>query len=308
MQKLKYRDDGSFHIMQLTDIHFEEKGKKENYENLTAMIAARRPDLIILTGDTVKGIEKEPIPLFYEATLPLAECGLPWAFIFGNHENERDLVSKQAYLDALTKIPGYYEEAAFFHALDRYDYLIRPQARDGGVPWELFLFDSGHINRRLPAAKNTSFIENEQIRWYRETASAPNALAFMHIPLPEYFDVWDRAVCNGWRNEEVGCANVNSGLFYSMVEQGTMRGVFAGHEHINDFDGEWCGIRLCYGRCSGEIQYCTQFMKENHFSVGARMIEIFDDERPWKTYIVDNQGKEVERPVHQPNRHIFYPD
>lgn len=309
MKTMKFREDGSFSIMQLTDIHFEERGKEENYRNLTQMIAARRPDLIILTGDTVKGIEKEPIPLFCEAVRPLAEGGIPWTFIFGNHETENDLVTKEAYLRAAEKIPNYYRGESFFHAPDRYDWLIPLAARDGSIPWELFLFDSGHKNKTLPAAGDTSFVEPEQISWYRRTAAAPNGLAFLHIPLPEYFDMWDRCVCTGWRNEEVGCPRINSGLFYAMVEKGTMRGVFAGHEHINDFEGDYCGVKLCYGRVSGAVQYCTDFMREHQYSVGARMIQLFDDGRPWRTFIVDAEGKELaDRPVHQPARHIFYPD
>ena len=82
----------------------------------------------------------------------------------------------------------------------------------------------------------------------------PNAhiLTFLHIPLPEYLQLWNNHEARGvFRDSSVGCAAKNTGLFRVLAEYGGRVSVFAGHDHANDFHGEIDGVGLFYGRKSG---------------------------------------------------------
>jgi hypothetical protein len=44
---------------------------------------------------------------------------------------------------------------------------------------------------------------------------------------------------------------VNTGLFSALVEMGDVKGVFVGHDHINEYCYKREGISLCYGGGAG---------------------------------------------------------
>ncbi len=69
----------------------------------------------------------------------------------------------------------------------------------------------------------------------------------MHIALPEHLDVWMHEMCYGVKREGIGCPRVNSGFFSAMLEAGHTKGVFVGHDHVNDYWGRLYGIALGYG-------------------------------------------------------------
>ena len=105
------------------------------------------------------------------------------------------------------------------------------------------------------------------------------ALAFFHIPLPEYNEIWDRQLCEGHKHETICCPNFNSGFFAALRQGGDVLGTFVGHDHVNDFEGELDGIRLCYGRASGFNTYGFP-----GFERGARVIQLYEGQREFKTW------------------------
>lgn len=81
------------------------------------------------------------------------------------------------------------------------------------------------------------------------------ALAYFHIPIPEYNAVlMNPSDVVGEKQEVICSASVNSGLFTSLVEAGDVKATFVGHDHVNDYCGSLLGIQLCYG---GGIGYHT---------------------------------------------------
>jgi len=62
-------------------------------------------------------------------------------------------------------------------------------------------------------------------------------------------------VC-GMMNEHVSCETENSGLFSAIAADGTVKAVFAGHDHTNDFcAGPLEGVQLCYEGSPGYQGY-----------------------------------------------------
>jgi hypothetical protein len=96
---------------------------------------------------------------------------------------------------------------------------------------------------------------------------------------------------------------VNSGFFAAMVERGDVMGTFAGHDHINDYEGELYGIRLCYGRGSGHSCY-----GQDGFQRGARVIRLRQDQRGFDTWVRQDDGSVVDDPpLHQPQGRVLSP-
>ena len=122
------------------------------------------------------------------------------------------------------------------------------------------------------------------------------ALAFFHIPLPEFNQIWDLQECYGHKFEPVCCPLLNSGFFAALHEAGDVLGVFVGHDHINDFQGELYGIRLCFGRGSGFNTYGREGFKH-----GARIIRLTQGEHAFETWLRLEGGEVVHaQPPHAP--------
>ncbi|MGN7166761.1 metallophosphoesterase family protein [Paenibacillus cellulositrophicus] len=149
------------------------------------------------------------------------------------------------------------------------------------------------------------WIRRSQIEWYTQQSyrlTAGNggvplpSLAFFHIPLPEYNDIWDFSVCYGNKLDRHCCAPwINTGFFASMVEMGDILGTFVGHDHGNDFWGTLHGIRLCYGRTTRNAYLDQPFMP------GARVIRLTQGQRSFDTWLHLQDGSVIrDQPVHAP--------
>ncbi len=120
---------------------------------------------------------------------------------------------------------------------------------------------------------NTDLINNGDFENKDEllkTYSTPKSMAFFHIPMEEYGDAWFEYANNGYKDTEnvkhyYGIASevgeiIYSGvesdmMFETMQELGSTKGVFCGHDHVNDFSIEYKGIRLTYGKSIDYIAY-----------------------------------------------------
>ncbi|MDA1193508.1 MAG: metallophosphoesterase family protein, partial [Candidatus Poribacteria bacterium] len=153
------------------------------------------------------------------------------------------------------------------------------------------------------------WIRRDQIEWYLDAAKKTRgdrpeplpALAFFHIPIPEYDEVWDHRVCYGHKYEPVCAPRINTGFFAAMHQAGDVLGTFVGHDHVNDYDGELHGIRLCYGRQIGVGTYGRE-----GFPRGARVIELTEGERSFKSWLRLEDGSRVDsQPTHEPQGRVL---
>ncbi len=301
---LHFRDDGSFTIVQFTDTHFTNGEERDNLT--TAMIAAildaEQPDLVVFTGDMIDGKRcQDPEASVRLATAPVVARGLPWAAVFGNHDDEGSL-DRTALLAVQQSLPGCLSEAGPADVSGVGNYVL--PVLEGGRPAALLYFlDSNSYSETW--LKGYGWIRRDQIAWYLATAQgwrARNggeplpALAFFHIPLPEYNEVWDLYECFGEKYEGVCSARINSGFYAALHEMGDVMGAFVGHDHINDFVGDLHGIRLCYGRGSGFNTYGRE-----GFAHGARAIRLRAGVRDFESWLRLEDGEKVtQQPRHAP--------
>ena len=266
------------------------------------VLDAEDVDLAILTGDVIAGHgASDPAAAFRGAVAPLVERQLPWAFVFGNHDDEGAL-SRAELLGVAQDCPGCLAEAGPADLAGVGNYRLTVHGSAGTAAAHLYCLDSGSYAPE--GVGGYGWIAQDQVYWYRRLArragaagDSPPALAFFHIPLPEYREVWATQPCRGVRYEDVCCPKLNSGMFTALHEAGEVLGVFVGHDHVNDYDGSLHGIRLCYGRATGYHTYGREGMAR-----GARLIRLTEGERGFRTWLrLDGGLREEPQPEHLPD-------
>jgi len=285
----RFNADGKFKIMQLTDTHikWDNPNSLETVEMLNQVLDAEKPDIVIFTGDVVTGKPyRKGLELLIE---PLTSRHIPWALVYGNHDDEQDLTREQ--LGALiAEYPYFAGNMKKQKGVSGYGNYVIEVKSSGSKPGALlYCMDSRAYSTLKPAIDGYGWFAFDQIDWYRRTSerytskndgSPLPALAFFHIPLPEYreYDAF-KGVKYGGKMEKECSPEVNSGMFVSMREKGDVMGTFVGHDHDNDFIFNYCGIALAYGRFSGSKTTYT------HLKNGCRLIELTENERTFKTWI-----------------------
>jgi 3',5'-cyclic AMP phosphodiesterase CpdA len=307
---LRFRPDGTFTIVQLTDVHWN-NGEDADLRARTlieSVLDAETPDLVVLTGDTVEGsAARDPADACRQTLAPIETRGLPWAVVFGNHDDE-GILSREQLFAVQRASPLCLTERGPRNVTGVGNYALRvTSASAGSLAAALYFLDSNAYDAR--GLGDYAWIGHDQIDWYRRTSrrlaaeyaavttgQRLPALAFFHIPLPEYEEVWRTRTCRGHRGEPVCGPPVNSGFFTALVEAGDVMGTFVGHDHVNDFEGELHGIRLCYGRATGYSGYGLE-----DFERGARIIRLREGRRAFETWIRLADGSVLtDPPIHEP--------
>lgn len=300
---LRFREDGTFTIVQFTDLHLSGHPASDlvRCELMERIMTAEQPDFAVLTGDAIYSpMCEDPEATFRVAVEALDRTGIPWAAIFGNHDAEAG-TTKERLMEILQSFDNGYSEPgpANIHGVGNYMLPIL-QADGDQVAAAMYFVDTGE-NTEHPIG-GYEWVRRDQIAWYVQQSDKLKAtlgrtvpsLMFTHIPVPEFIEVWDREICYGQKNERVAPARVNSGFFAAMAEQGDVTGVFAGHDHTNDYWGCLHGIRLCYGRVTGDNE--GGIVKR-----GARVVRLTAGERDFATWIREDDGFVIrEQPAHQP--------
>lgn len=301
-KQLRFRQDGTFKIVQFTDVHHhsEDENDLPTFEVMKEVLAKETPDLVVFTGDLISSHNNPHAKAaFLEVTAVAQEAGIPYAYVLGNHDSESD-VPREEMFALRTDEPLCLSEPGPADISGVGNYVLKLQGANGGdTEAVLYFLDSGdyapeHIG-------GYDWIKRDQIAWYvressaltRENGGKPlPALAFFHIPLPEYNDVWDSRTCYGYKYEGVCCPPINTGFFSALVEMGDVMGTFVGHDHVNDYDGELHGIRLCYGRATGYNTYGRE-----GFPRGARVIQLREGQRGFQSWLRLADGTVVEQQV-----------
>lgn len=312
-RKLTFRQDGTFTIVQFTDIHWVDgcEADRRSQALMELILDEERPDLVVYTGDVLytgkvaEGRQPclDPAGAFRDAVGPAERRGIPWAYVFGNHDTEQFISREQLAAEA-ERFSCSVSSRGPEHLSGFSNFALPIVGRNGKEAAVLYGFDTGAYSR-LSRVRGYDWIRRDQIDWYTQQAfmyrgrnggDALPALAFFHIPLPEYRQVWEQEVCYGNRYEDICSSSVNSGLFAAMVETGDVIGTFCGHDHVNDYWGALHGIRLCYGRATGYNTYGRA-----GFPHGARMIRLREGERDFDTWLRLDDGTVVlEQQAHLP--------
>lgn len=291
--KLKFNKDGKFKIVQFTDVHFKYGNPASDValERMNQVLDAEQPDLVIFTGDVIYAAPADSG--MRKALEPVAKRKLPFVVTFGNHDNEQGMTREQLY-DIIREIPGNLLPDRDTSLSPDYVLAVKSSVKPEKDAAVLYCMDS-HSYSPLEDVKGYAWFTFDQINWYRQQSAVYKeknggqpvpALAFFHIPLPEYNEAAreENAILRGTRMEEACAPKVNTGMFAAMKESGDIMGIFAGHDHDNDYAVMWKNILLAYGRYTGGN---TVY---NHLPNGARIIVLDEGQRMFTTWIRQKDG------------------
>ena len=254
---------------------------------VATMVTKEKPDLVIATGDISFPVPYDAGTLNnYSGAKAFANLmeslGVYWDVTFGNHDAEA-----YSYFDRESLGEFYenedYKYCLFQSGPEDVDgfgnHTIEIKNSEGIITQAIILIDSqAYIKDNIIESIKGTYdnIHPNQVEWYEAEILRMNAeneklgegsfpvksLAFFHIPLVEMDDAWTEFKENGYKDTEnfkytegiigelgrqVCCGYGEDDLFEKMLELGSTKAMFNGHDHVNNTTFEYKGIQFSYG-------------------------------------------------------------
>ncbi len=308
VSELKFNEDGRFKIMQMSDFQDYINSTQKQTVNqksialMNAALDAEKPDLVVFTGDQIGGnMNAEQLQdCIRQMVKPMEDRKIPWMVTFGNHDEDATTALNAGW-NKIQQL-AFYRSFAYnvnrasmsgvqgfepngkntFGVGDMYQLIYDNK---GEKPlYNVWALDSNRYDASGKGIGGYDWIRPEQIQWYSKTStlleakygSKINSLMFYHIPTPEWSAMnanRDKFGVVGEKNETECPANLNSGLFAATLARGDVRGMFVGHDHVNDYVGNYYGIYLGY---DANVGYQTYGLggSQNDRMRGVRVFEI----------------------------------
>ena len=275
---LPWKDD--FKIIQLSDIHLANKDDQDKqFDFLRSTInhanSTGKADLIVTTGDLFTFADKATARRLFSF---FDSFEIPWTVTWGNHDEQCyfsiDWVT--GLLNDLTNSGNSYcvfkdiqDDEVFGNA----NFAIN-LVENGVAHTQVIIMDSNRYN--FGEYIGYDYIKQNQIDWYKNLTDYSKvnneyvtSLLFFHIPLPEFADAWklhEQDPVNypllfegGVNDEACSCPLINSGFFDVLKTHGS-KGVFVGHDHIDNWAMVYQGVTLSYGVTSTDRIYAEKDM------------------------------------------------
>ena len=278
--EMNYKSD--FRILQLTDIHLSDKDDRETQFKFLDLLYkdASNPDLVVVTGDLFTFAGKDTAKSLFNY---FNSKKVPWTVCFGNHD-EQCYFSVDWLTETLSNLGSYcmFKDLQDDNVNGNCNFVIN--LKEGSkVHDQLFVMDSNRYNFDLSQLGYDCF-KQDQIDWYEsvvkytkeQNGDTVNSLMFYHIPLPEANPAWEEAknanaVIYGEKREASCPPDHDYGFFTKIKELGSTKAMFFGHDHINNFEVDYQGVKFCYGIKSTDRIYHDEDM------LGCQTIIIHDD-------------------------------
>lgn len=305
---LHFNENGEFKILHICDGQDGYPAKEKMITYINYMVKTYKPNLVVLGGDNTVANEEAKELAIEEYVKPFVENGVYFTLVFGNHDDEQG-VDKDTLLKYYQKYGGKYCLA--YEAKDELHgsaiHNLPVLSSDGEkIKFNLWMFDTGtYVYDEEGNRLGYDSVTPDQIEWYKETAAKLEAeagekvysLAFQHMIPPEVYEAIYPSVSfdikyvtetyNDGKNYLVLTPNTNAfeghiyepaspgvynhGHFSSMAETGDVLGVFAGHDHINDYVTEYDGIKIVNTPGVSFNAYGNEFVR------GSRLITVKED-------------------------------
>ena len=301
---LRFRN-GNFRIMQIADTQEASIVSADTLRLLNAAIEKEKPDLVVFTGDQLKGYSasfkgeknKDAVINAIRTLLrPLENNSVPFAVTFGNHDGEAFLCNREQF-EVYKSSPCCVYDDEFAAINDRGTFCLEIKNAEGEAKALVYLFDTH--NKSVDGSYGA--VMPYQLDWYRAKrdsyASPLPSFVFQHIPTPEYFDVIKKvrrfskdcvraygshkneyyvldphnSRVGDFMGESPAAPFVNPGEIDAFLEKKEVKGVFVGHDHNNSFVTDYKGISLCYTQGAGFNVYGPGLDR------GVRIIDVSED-------------------------------
>ena len=279
---LKFDADGKFKIVVFADTQDQYPVHASLIQRMELALERENPDLVVFTGDqtelNIKEVEGDFRRTVEQILQPVVDAGVPYAFVFGNHDNQSYYSGQKTDKDAMLAV---YQSIGDCRTTDPVPGLtgtgtcnIPIYSSDGSnIAFNLWMMDSNtyiDVNNTSLGHDNP---HEDQLAWLQETNAALNAqegktinsILFQHVPMPEIYNLLAEdenggATYNGKKyglalnpNYATGVINeypapcpeqYSQGEFDVIKGMGNVLGVFTGHDHTNDFQGTYDGVTM----------------------------------------------------------------
>jgi hypothetical protein len=253
----RIRKDGKFKIMQVADLHLstglgkcrdalpagqECEADPRTLDFVLRMIESEKPDFVILSGDQVNGdTAPDAQTAIFKYSELFARHKIPYAGIFGNHDDEGNLDRKESML-IMDGLPYSLSTAGpeDIDGVGNYYIEILGRGSTAHSALTLYLLDTHSYSPSERQYKGYDWLKPSQISWFKNTSQSLKRkhkeythihmdLAFIHIPLPEYRNEDGQSWVGNW-TENPTAPGLNSGFRDVLVEEGVLV-VSCGHEY-----------------------------------------------------------------------------
>ncbi len=202
--KLQFREDGTFKILQLSDIQDDLYLQPLTKNFIIDLLEKTQPDLVVLTGDNIgpnKALTKSGNKRLINNVMEIFEGrGVKVAAVFGNHDGENKMNKDEQfafYQEYTCFIGAETEEGKALTGCGTYNLPVMSSKDDEKTVFNLWMFDSQEYNEENDLG-GYGCVQKDQIEWYVKTEKAlaeanggkpVPSLAFQHIIIPEVYEV-----------------------------------------------------------------------------------------------------------------------
>ncbi|WP_231973949.1 metallophosphoesterase family protein [Pseudonocardia sp. HH130630-07] len=305
--RLRFAPDGTFRVVQFNDTQDDERTDVRTVQLIERTLDAEKPGLVVVNGDVItEGCEgrQQVKQAINNVVWPMESRAIPWALTFGNHDEDSPAAEEPDMLRFCRTYAHNVNADEQPGPTGTGNGVVEIAAPQGDrAAYAVWLIDAGRYAPERIAGQDIEgyphwdWVRGDQVGWYREQSAAlaerhggpVPGLMFLHIPLWEFRFMWWGGVDTrteesaargrarhrivGERNEDECPGPFNSGLFSAICERGDVHGVFAGHDHVNTYCGDYYGIRLGYGPGTGFGAYGLDGPDRNRLR-GARVFDL----------------------------------
>lgn len=243
---------------------------KACFEEMDKLVEKTQPDMIVTLGDNLSAFASR----FYMKSYieKMDSYKIPWAPVFGNHDNEIPTNSLNWQGDCYEKSEYCLFKKGPSNLYGCGNYAVN--ITENGKPvYTLFMFDNGRYIKYEDGSKKEIYMGYEQIAWYewnvkgieKATGAVVPSMTFSHFAQPEFREAVEKF---GVKTEDgsytipaeygsgscayLPCAApVKSGFFDKCKELGSTKYIFSGHDHESNAKIEYEGITFGYGLKTG---------------------------------------------------------
>ena len=258
-----YVEDGEdFVILNFTDFQLHDgKSTYTAFAIIDELVESVQPDLITVLGDTAEDSGTfDTTTNFVAVVNHIDALGIPWAPIYGNHDNDDYYEQNSIKSVTSTWINNVFtsaENCVFKVGPDSVtgngNYVVNVVNRSTHeIVKSLIFVDSGKDG---VDSTHVAFYENA-IDDYEAVngGNVPESIVYLHIPLPEYTTLYNSGNYQGIAGEAPS-SNGTTAFFAKIKELGSTTHVMCGHDHTNSFYGEYQGVYLMYCLKSSDGDY-----------------------------------------------------
>lgn len=274
--ELNVAHSGDLKILCITDVQVNNLSKGNAKKVLDKLVSETNPDIIIHNGDLAHCANQLSCYVWFRNLMD--NYKIPWAFVMGNHDTQGNydgeaLMDTMLVSDYCLNVKG----ADNLNGVTNSNIVIK---QNGENVLSLCLLDThdcvGVVETETKysydgmQSGDYGYLTAEQIEFYSWSMKGIESvygkmdnLTFFHIPLTDFkvaYDLYlsgDESVSyiTGERRENECSPNYDSGLFDAVVESKVTKGIFCGHDHVNNYIVNYNDIMLGYVLKTGNCSY-----------------------------------------------------